>query len=122
MLWEIKTGEFKPMKYKKILKVALTIWLGTFIFLIPYRIQPPHGASLLGLLCGMYLPISWAAETKISWILDNSYWIGVLITLLVSGVVILMAGPTKREARMVILIDLAIIALSFLVGYLSAIP
>jgi len=105
------------MKKKSTLIIMLALWLATWVLLIPYRVSPPEGISFVGLLCGMSMPYDWL-ESPVAYILPSiSYWIGIVVTLVVSGVVIHVAGRGKLAILFVASTDLTVIIVSLLLAW-----
>jgi hypothetical protein len=110
------------MKHRTTLIVAVLTWLGTFVLLIPYGIRLPDAVSIIGVLCIMYFPIPLSKRPEVSFMFAHSYWIGVMIMLAASGIVILAARRSKRAAYLVTSVDLVVVVVTLLIGILSAAP
>jgi len=108
------------MKRRSIFIIICAIWLGTFILIIPAGIKFPYAASLVGVLGAMSFPITLARRPEINFIFVYSYWIGVLTLFVVSGLVVFVSPRGKSAAKVVGIVDLVVVAISLIIGVLSA--
>lgn len=94
--------------------VTVVLWVGTFGFIIPARVQPPYITTFAGYLLMLYAPMSWLSKPELYMIVNNSYWIGLMMLLVTSVLVILALGRNRRVTMLVAIVDLTVIALSIL--------
>lgn len=99
------------------LAIILTVflWLGTFICVVPARLLPPKGITLPGFLIIIYsFPSSRESDPAIYMVSEYSYWIGLMMLLITSVLVIVATGKSKRVMKIVVLVDLGVVILSIL--------
>lgn len=94
--------------------IAVFAWLGSFALVIPAEVRPPKGMTLAGFSLVMYAPMSWLSKPELYMIVNYSYWIGLMMLLVTSVLVILALGRNRRVTMLVAIVDLTVIALSIL--------
>ncbi len=87
--------------------VAIIMWVGSFLLLIP---SPSRGLPLVTVLLVMGLPIWMLSWSIVKFLLLFSYPISILIMLAASGCVILSSSGGKRVASRVAYVDLGVLA------------
>jgi hypothetical protein len=94
---------------------AVILWLGTFPFVAPAQIVLPKGGTLLwGILLIYSFPVSRETSPWFYFMVEYGYWIGIMMLLATSWLVILVTGKSKRVAKVVALMDVGVIGVSIL--------
>lgn len=101
---------------KTSLVLTVIVWLGSFVLVIPATLPPPNIISFAGfiLLVGAFSspPLNRWGE----YFLFSSYWIGLFILLVTSGLVIFASGERKRTTYRVLAVDVIGVIVSLLIG------
>ena len=96
------------MKHHRILTLAILVWLGTLVLLIP---SPTRGLTLVSVLLLMGLPTWMLGWPIINWGVLLSFPISLLLMLVASASIVFLAEGRKRIAFRVALMDLGILVL-----------
>ncbi len=108
------------MKHRVAAGCVLFLWLGTFLLVIPAEFHLPQAMTFVGFSLVMFAPMSWLTRSELYFVAEYSYWIGLIVMLAVSVLLILMRGRSRHTVRLVGLVDLVVIAISLVVGALLA--
>jgi hypothetical protein len=113
-----KKGETMHTNSRVLSLVAVLLWLGSFACVIPARLIPPKGITLPGYLLVVYSFPSFQASNPVLYMMaEYSYWIGLVILGVTSGIVILVAGRSTYVKK-VVLVDLVVVGISLLTSVL----
>ena len=101
--------------------VAILLWVGTWMLMIPV----PHGlvgfpkqaSSLWGLGYLMAQPITRFRDPVDGFIAYHSFYIGLLLMLAASGIVVFASGKSRRVTWLVVIIDALILAIWVIVSW-----
>lgn len=102
---------------KTSLVLTVIVWLGSFVLVIPATLPPPNIISFAGVILVVGMASSpWLSRWEIYFVANNSYWIGLFILLVTSGLVIFASGERKRTTYRVLAVDVIGVIVSLLIG------
>lgn len=87
--------------------LAIIAWITTLVLLVPYQ-----GISLVSVLLYTRLPLSVLAKPEIQFVYFKSYWLSLLSMVIASVAVVVLAKRREQALRIVIIADLATLAVS----------
>lgn len=103
------------------LVLALLTWIGSWLlmFPIPHSLRgfPSQAVSWWGFFYVITPPYKKFGSPIDGWILDNSLYIGFLILLVTSFVVVRVAGGARWAKSLVVLGDVVITAITLLIAW-----
>ncbi len=101
--------------------VAVLLWIGTWVLMIPIPrslgLFPEQLVSAWGIVYLTAQPVTRLANPADNFIADHSFYIGLLVMLLASGIVILAGNGNRRVTQVVAVIDAVILAIWLLVSW-----
>lgn len=101
---------------KSFLALTVITWIGSFSLVIPAVLRFPDLITFAGLILLVGAFSSPPLNRWGMYFVVSSYWIGIFILLITSGLVILVSGKRKRTMYRVLAVDVIGIIVSLLIG------
>jgi hypothetical protein len=102
--------------------IAMLFWIGTWTLLIPVQGSLlkafPKAVSLWGFGYLMVPPYTKLGSRTDLFIAEYSFYIGLVVMLIASGIVIFASGKSRRVTRFVVIVDALILAIWLIVSWL----
>jgi hypothetical protein len=108
----LRERQKSQMKQRTAAGCIFLLWLGTFLLVIPAQFHLPQAITFVGFSLVMFAPMSWLTRSELYLVADYSYWIGLMVMLAVSVLLMLISGQSRHSVWLVGLVDLAVIAVS----------
>jgi hypothetical protein len=100
---------------------AILLWIGTWALMIPIpnslAFFPDQVLSLWGVGYLIVPPYTKLGSQVDRFIAYHSFYIGLLIMLMASGIVVLASGKSRRVTRLVVIVDALILAIWVIVSW-----